>query len=272
MDTGIVLVPVTVMDHQGKTVGGLQRGNFTLFDEQMPQRIVSFAAEDSPSSVGLVLDISGSMRNTLPDLKAVLHDFLSLANPEDEFFLLTVSTKPGTVSGFTEDREALEAAAQWTRAGGGTALIDTIHLALTRMHDARRQRRALLVLSDGVDNYSRYSKAELLGMAVEADTQIYTIAIDTAPMSKKPIELAQERGGLILLADLAERTGGLTFRVRNGGAAKEAVRKAAQAIRNEYVIGYRTPDASPSGKWHRIRVKADVPGTRTYARSGYYSR
>jgi Ca-activated chloride channel family protein len=268
----MILVPVNVTDHDGNTLTGLRRENFTIFDEQRAQPIVSFTSEDSPASVGLVLDVSGSMRSTLNDFKQVVHEFLDGANPEDEFSLFTVSSAPARLSEFTTDSGTVENSVRLVRAGGDTALIDTIYLALTRMRAASRSRRALLVMSDGVDNHSRFSKGELMGVAVEADTQIYTIVIDNTPINKKPIELTEEHQGWNFMQSLSERTGGVNFRVKSVGGAKDAARRTGEAIRNQYVIGYRAPDMLASGKWHRIRVKADVPHSSVYARSGYYSR
>jgi Ca-activated chloride channel family protein len=271
-DIGLILVPVNVTDRNGRSVTGLRRENFAVFDEQSPQEIVSFTREDSPVSVGLVLDTSGSMRTTLGGLKEVIREFLDHANPEDEFSLFTVSSTPARLAEFTSDPADLENSVQRTRAGGDTALVDTIYLALTHMRAAPRPRRSLLVLSDGVDNHSRYSRGELMSLAVESDTQIYTIAIDANPANQKPVQLTEEHQGWNYLQSLSERTGGLNFRVRTLSGARDAARKAADAMRNQYVIGYRAPAASHSGKWHRIRVTADVPHASIYARSGYYSR
>ena len=280
--TGMVLVPVTVTDHNGKTVDGLRQENFTVFDEQVSQQIVSFAREDSPCSVGLVLDISGSMRNTLGGAKEVIQSYFKTANPEDEFLLLTVSTDPAAMPAFSTDIAALEQSIKSTRSGGMTALIDTIYLGLSRMREARQTRRALLILSDGIDNQSQYSERELIRVAIEADVQIYSIIIDnglaggltsTIPfhpgLIRKPAARAQERQGLEMLEKLSDKTGGLHFRVRTAAEAKDAATKAGDAIRNVYVIGYRAPDANPAGKWHRIRVKVDVPHTNVSARSGF---
>ena len=176
----MVLVPVTVTDHNGKTIEGLRAEDFNILEDQVPQQIVSFTSEDAPCSVGLVLDISGSMRNTLDAAKGVAQSFFQTANPEDEFLLLTVSTQPEAVSGFTTDIAALEENIERTSPGGMTALIDTVYLGLNRMRKARQPRRALLILSDGMDNYSRYSKSELMRVALEADVQIYTIIVDNA--------------------------------------------------------------------------------------------
>jgi Ca-activated chloride channel family protein len=280
----MVLVPVTVTDRGGKTLDGLQAENFEILDDHMRQEIVSFASDDAPCSVGLVLDISGSMRDTLGIAKNVTHTFFEAANPGDEFFLLTVSTQPDTVSGFSADTVSLEKTIESTRPAGMTALIDTVYLGLSRMRGAKRPRRALLILSDGMDNHSRYSKSELLRVALEADVQVYTIIVGTAggdasgsgglfrpSMAAKPWDQAHERQGPDLLEELSEKTGGLHFRVHDAAEAANAAGKAGRALRNEYVIGYQSPAPRDQGKWHRIRVKADVPHASVYARSGYFA-
>jgi Ca-activated chloride channel homolog len=280
----LVLVPVTVTDHNGRTVDGLHASDFHIFEDHVAQPIVSFTSEDAPSSVGMILDISGSMRYTLEAAKGVAHAFLGTANPQDEFLLLTVSTQPDTVSNFTTDTAELESAIERTGAGGMTALVDTVYLGLNQMRKAHQPRRALLVLSDGIDNYSRYSKGELTREALEADVQIYAIIVGNgspgmtsggAPfrpsMAGKPIDMARERESSSWLEELAEKTGGLHFHVRTDGEAREAAAKAGRALRNEYVIGYQPPAAAASGKWHQVRVKSTVPKVNVYSRNGYYT-
>ena len=282
----MVLIPVMVTDHNGKTIEGLRAEDFKILDDQKPQRIASFASEDAPCSVGLVLDISGSMQNTLSAAKGVVQAFFRTANPDDEFLLLTVSTEPVATSGFTIEIAALEKTIEFTRPGGRTALIDTVYLGLSRMREARRPRRALLILSDGMDNQSRYSQSELMRVALEADVQIYTIILpgntsggatgDAVPfrpgLIRKPIDQAQDRQGPDLLEKLSDKTGGLQFRVRNDAEAKEAAMKAGKALREEYLIGYQPPDSGTAGKWHRVSVKSNVPKVNVHARNGYYSR
>jgi Ca-activated chloride channel family protein len=280
----MVLVPVTVTDHNGKTMEGLRAENFKVVEDESPQQIVSFTAEDAPCSVGLVLDVSGSMRNALGTAKGVAHSFLETANPQDEFLLLTVSTQPEAVSGFTTDIADLEESIGRTSPGGMTALIDTVYLGLNSMRKAKQPRRGLLILSDGMDNYSRYSKGELMRAALEADVQIYTIIVGNgsgggstggAPfrpsLIAKPIDQAREHEGPNMLEELSEKTGGLHFRAQSDTQAKEAAIKAGRALRNEYVIGYQPPSSGATGKWHRIRVKSNVPKVNVYARNGYYS-
>ncbi len=280
----MVLVPVTVTDRNGRTVVGLQAKDFNIFEGQTLRQIASFAAEDVPCSAGLVLDASGSMETTLGIVKDSAQAFVKTANQDDEFLLLTVSTLPAAGSGFTTDTAELEEDIAITRPGGATALIDTVYLGLNQMRKARNPQRALVILSDGIDNHSRYSKGELLRVALEADVQIYTIIIDngasgssapTVPfrpsMIAKPGDQAAARQGPNLLEELADKTGGLSFHARNAAQVKEAMLKAGQALRNEYMIGYRPDDAGLSGTWRRIRVKSTMPKVEVHARSGYYA-
>jgi Ca-activated chloride channel family protein len=284
-NSNMVLIPVTVTDRSGKTMTDLRTQDFAVIDERTPQQILSLNSEDAPCSVSLVLDISGSMRNALQMAKDVTSAFLKTANPEDEFLLLTVSTQPDAMPAFTRDVAALERDIQSMKPGGLTALIDTIHLGLGSMRKARHPRRAMLILSDGLDNYSRYSPGKLMREAIEADVQIYTIILDTSltggtattipfrpSMVKKPGDHAQENQWPRFLEDMAKKTGGLHFHVRNQAEAIQAAAKSGTAIRNEYVIGYRPSESDGSGKWHRIHVKLRIPDATVYAREGYYSR
>lgn len=284
-DVSIVLVPVTVTDRRGATVNGLDQKNFILLDDKVPQKILSFASEDSPCSVGLVLDVSGSMRNTLRDAREVAQAFVRTANTEDEFLFLTVSTQPSSDPEFTTDIAALQQSIDSVRAGGMTALIDTVYLALSRMKEAHQPRRALLILSDGIDNQSRYSQAELLRLALEADVQIYSIIFENGAAGQasggapfrpslvaKPGDQARARQEPAMLEKLAEKTGGLHFRVHTMKEAKDAAVKSGQALRQQYVIGYHAPESRSSGKWHQVKVKLDRDQVQVYARSGYYER
>jgi Ca-activated chloride channel family protein len=283
-DSRMVLVPVTVTENNGKAVTGLQAKDFIISDDQVLQQIVSFGTQDMPCSVGLVLDTSGSMQTTLDVVKQSSRAFVRTANADDEFLLLTVSTQPSVNSEFTSDSADVEGSIARTSPGGFTALIDTVYLGLNQMRKARNPQRALVILSDGMENHSRYSKSELLRVALEADVQIYAIIIDngagissaaTFPfrpsMIGKPGDQAAQRQGPNLLEELADKTGGLYFHARNDAEAQAGMLKAGQALRNQYLIGYRPADFGQSGKWHRIRVKATVPKINIHARSGYYA-
>jgi Ca-activated chloride channel family protein len=281
----MVLVPITVTDHDGKIVDGLRADDFNVFDDQRPQKITSFSIEDAPCSVAVVLDISGSMQPRFSQTKDITQAFFEAANPDDEFLLLTVSTQPAATAGFTTETAALGDSIGFAQPGGLTALIDALYLGLSRMREAQRTRRALLIISDGKDNHSRYSESELMRVALEADVQIYTIILDTgwdglstgsAPyrpsLIAKPWDRAAEQQGPEMLEKLSDQTGGLHFRVRDNADAKEAVTKVGRALRDEYVIGYHPAESDKSGKWHRIRVKLNASGSHVHTRKGYYSQ
>ncbi len=268
-DTNLVLVPVTVVDRRGASVNGLNRDAFTVTEDGVRQQIRSFAREDVPVSMGIVMDLSGSMRGVLGAAKEALGALMKDANPADEAFLNIVSTRPRANSGFTRDFEEILHRIAFEGAAGNTALIDTVYGSLQQLRTGVHHRRALLVISDGMDNHSRYSKAELLELAVESDAQIYTIAINSAAPYDKAIAVTEVRRGLLFLDELATRTGGMSFAVRGGRDIAAAAARIGEALRSQYTIGYAPPGNDRSGQWRRIRVKVADSGLRAYARAGY---
>ena len=271
-DVNMVLVPAVVTDRRGATVSGLGRDNFAVLEDKVPQAIVSLSNQDVPCSVGIVLDLSGSMRTKLPAATGAVRAFLQSANPEDEIFLLTVGSRPHSLSDFTADFATLQNKIVAARADGDTALVDTVYLALSRLRSAQNGRAALLIVSDGMDNNSRYSKPELLRVVDEADVQIHTIAIAEMAAGKKAIELTEQSRGLAFLSDLAEHSGGLNFKTVISDDMEPAALKIGRAIRNQYVIAYDPAGATSSGKWRSIQVKVNPPQLRVYARRGYYAQ
>jgi Ca-activated chloride channel homolog len=271
-DTSLVLVPVTVTDPHSANINGLERDRFAILDNGRPQPISVFYTEDAPCSVGVVLDVSGSMKRSLDLEKAAVRAFLQASNPEDEFFLVTVSSNPGAITGPVADIREIDNLARSATAGGGTSLYDTIYSALQHGSMFKKQRRALLVISDGMDNLSRYSRRELMSMAVESDTQVYTMAIAGTRVGAKGAELAEIQRGLEFMQDLAKQTGGMNIRLGDYENPSVAATRLARALRSQYVIGYRNPDTDQSGKWHRIQVKVNLSKVNVYARSGYQSQ
>jgi Ca-activated chloride channel family protein len=271
-DVDLVLVSAVVTDRKGSAVTGLAADQFKILEDKVPQPIVSFSKEEVPCSVGVILDLSGSMRSKLPAATAAVRAFLKGFNPEDETFLMAVSSRPESlVNYFTDDAADLQNRLVAARAEGSTALVDTVYLALNRMRSARNARKALFIVSDGMDNNSRYSKAELLRTVQEQDVQIHTIGVAARVPGKKPVELVDESRGLALMTDLADHSGGLNFTVVNAEDIQPATTKIGQAIRDQYVVGYRPSNKADSGKWRSIQVKVTVPQLRAYARKGYYS-
>jgi Ca-activated chloride channel family protein len=269
VNSELVLVPVIVTDRRGAPVTGLQEERFRVFDEQQPQQIVSFSVEDAPCSVGLILDISGSMGGGLANAYPAVRRFTEAARTDDEVFLMTFAGQPRLETGFSSDFEDLENRVRSAKPRGWTALFDAVYLALDRMKAARHRRKALIVVSDGIDNRSRYSRRELLARAVESDVQIHNIAVDATTAGAKVIELHEQRRGLLFLQDLAGRTGGLHFVVRTPREAGAAMEEMAKVLHSQYLIGYHPPDRE-NRSWRRIRVKLDVSDLRVYARGGYF--
>jgi len=265
----LVLVPVTVVDHRGAIVNGLASGAFTLTEDGVRQRVHSFSEEDAPVSMGIVLDLSGSMREVLGPAKDALRALMKDANPADEAFLNTVSTNPRTYAGFTHDFDEVLSRVAFEKAGGDTALIDTIYGSLHQLRSGIHARKALLIISDGMDNHSRYSKQELLDRAVESDAQIYTIAVDNGRAFSKPMERREESQGLLFLDELAAKTGGMSFVVRGQADILAAASKIGRALRDQYTIGFVPRGDGRGGQWRRIRVKVEGSGMRAYARTGY---
>ena len=271
-DSALVLVPVTVTDRRGATINGLKPDVFTVFDDHSPQPIVSFSEQDTPCSVGVILDLSGSMKDDIVQARATLRAFLEQADLEDEALLMSVSDRPAIHTRFSGDIGTLLDAALAAKPGGSTALVDTIYLGLHQMRGAHTSRKALLVISDGMDNHSQYTVRELMSAAIEADVRVHTIAIDQTPRNRKAIEVVEWQRGLAFLSDVSQKTGGLHFVVRGGSDIESAAGSIGKALRNQYVLGYHPAGLDQSGKWHAIQVKLGVPDARVHARRGYYSR
>jgi Ca-activated chloride channel family protein len=268
-DSTLVLVPVTVVDRRGSIVSGLASDAFMLTEDGVRQQIRSFSEEDAPVSMGIVLDLSGSMKGVLGAAKESLRALMKDANPADEAFLNAVSTSPRAYSGFTDHFDELLHKVAFEDAGGNTALIDTIYGSLDQLRSGVHNRRALLVISDGMDNHSRYSREELLRRAVESDAQIYTIAVGNFSPYAKPMTLMEERRGLLFLDELAAKTGGISFIVHSPTDIAAAAASIGQALRNQYTIGYVPRGNDRNGQWRRIRVRVADSGLRAYARTGY---
>lgn len=269
VDVNLVLVPVTVTDEMGRIVSGLRRDNFTVYDDKQLQPIASFSSVDAPFSVGLVFDTSGSMRGKMETARLAAKAFWQAANPEDEAFLVTFSDRPQLQVDFTKDFAEVQNGLLFATPKGKTALIDAIHLAMRRLKSAHNSRRALLVITDGGDNNSRFSKSELLRFAREADVQIYAVGIHDNPGSR------EEMDGPQLLEELAAATGGQHFMVRSVNELPDIAARIGVTLHEQYLIGYPAPRNAEPGKWRRIRVLLQVPKgigrLRVYARAGYYA-
>ena len=232
VDVALALVSVTVTDPYNRLVTGFDKDNFRVFEDGVQQEISThFSSEDVPISIGVVFDMSGSMSDKVDKARQAAVQFFRTANPRDEFFLVSFNDHAELTSTFTTSIEELQSRMMYTSAGGRTALLDAIYLGLSQMRGARNGKRALLILSDGGDNHSRYNEADVRNFVKEADCQLYSIGVFDANDMGRTIE---EHYGPTLLSELAEMTGGRTFPVTSlndlPGYRREDRNGAAQPI------------------------------------------
>lgn len=270
VDVDLVLVPVTITDPMNRLVTGLEKDNFQVWEGDTRQEIRHFSSEDSPISLGVIFDMSGSMSDKIEKSREAVVEFFKTANPQDEFFMVTFADKPELLSDFTKSVEDIQSKLIYTVPKGKTALLDAIYLGLNRMKKAEHQKKALLIISDGGDNNSRYTENEIKSMVREADVQIYAIGIfDVTPRTE------EERAGPVLLSDVTDVTGGRTFTLDNVNELADVASKIGIELRNQYVIGYRPKNPAHDGKWRKIKVKLlppkGLPPLHVFAKTGYYA-
>ena len=276
IEVDLVLVPVTVTDPYNRLVTGLRKEHFEILEDNQPQEILYFSNEDAPLSLGVVFDVSDSMNwsSKLDRAIKAAVQFLQTSNPGDEFFVVQFSDRPQLVAGFTSQVEDVQHKLASIRADGRTALLDAIYLALDTMHDANNGRKALLVISDGGDNRSRYGVKDVKSAVRESDVQLYAIGIFDPDRSGRGAEYIQ---GPYLLSELAEMTGGRMFPVELYSLHElpDLAAKISVELRNQYIVGYRPSNTARDGSWRRIKVKLKppkgLPQLYSYARSGYYA-
>jgi Ca-activated chloride channel family protein len=270
VDVDLVLVPVTVTDPMNRLVTGLEKNNFVVEDNGKKQQIRHFSSEDAPISLGVIFDMSGSMKDKIDKAREAVVDFFKTANPKDEFFMVAFNDKPVLLSDFTSSIEKIQGQLIYADPRGRTALLDSIYLALSKMREAHNQKKALLIISDGGDNHSRYTESEIKSIVKEADVQIYAIGI----FSPNPATIEEQTGPATLSA-ITDVTGGRTFTVDNVNELSDIATKIGIELRNQYVIGYRPSTPVKDGKWRKIKVKLHppkgLPPLTVYAKSGYYA-
>ena len=272
-DASLVQINVTVTTPLGQVVTAMEQEHFRLFEDKVEQKIVSFSSEDSPITVGLVFDMSGSMGAKLAKSRQAAGQFFKTANPEDEFFLVQFSDAPEVAVPFTRDTEDIQTHLAFTQAKGRTALLDGVYLALNQMKKARNPRKAVLILSDGGDNSSRYTESEIRNLVRESDVQIYAIGIFEPAAGRG--RTAEELSGPGLLSDLAEQTGGRHFPVENLNDLPDIAAKIGVELRSQYILGFHSTNPTKDGKYRRVEVKLvqprGLPPLKAYFRTGYYA-
>jgi VWFA-related protein len=258
LDVKLVQIPVTVTDLRGKPLLDLGRNDFRIFEDDVEQQITAFSQSDSPISAGLVFDASRSMKNRIQDSRRAAEQFFHTSGPGDEFFLVKFSDRAELVTPFTRNLEAISQRLQSIDAQGWTALLDAIFLATHEVKRAGNQRKALVIFSDGADNNSRYSEAELLSIAREADVRVFAVSL---------FEHAR------FLERICDETGGQMIRVNKMTDLPDAMDQLSRQLRSEYLVGYTSKNQPNDGRYHKVRVEVRPPDglarVRTSWRRGY---
>jgi len=268
VDVPLVLVNANVTNGLGVPVQGLSQDQFHVFENGVEQKITHFSTEDAPTAIAIVFDASDSMRKKLSTARKALAELLRESNPDDDFSLIVFNRKAKLLVPFTHEAGEIEGHLGELHAEGRTALFDGIHLALVEMKQSGYRRKAVVILSDGGDNQSRYTEREIRAAIWESDVQIYAIGIFDLLTGHLPPEEAR---GPEVLTRVAEETGGRHFPVDNLGDLPGICKLIGRQLRNQYVLGFTPSNPERDGKFRRVQVKVDEQGVRVHARPGYYS-
>ncbi len=273
VDTTLVLIPVAVTDSQNRFVLGLQKEDFHILEDNVEQNVAHFSGEEAPLSVGLVFDESGSMDYKLRTAQAAVAQFLKTMNADDEAFLVEFSDGAKLSVGFTAHPEEIQNALKKAQPGGLTAMLDAINLALGEMKKAKNSRKAIVIVSDGGDNHSQYTTAQIESLVREADVQIYAMGVfeTTLSLGQPPEQISGPR----LLSEIATQTGGRAFSAALTGDLPSVAARIAVELRNQYVLGYYPRDQTRDGKYRNVEVKLAQPHgvspLKAHWRLGYFA-
>jgi len=266
VSSNLVLIPVTVNDPLNRPVSGLEKENFKIFDEKVQQTISTFAMDDEPIAAGLVFDTSGSMGDKLRRSRMAASVFFKIADPDDEFFLVEFDSQPRLVVPLTQDTGRIEQELTFSRSRGSTALLDAIYMALQEMRKSKKNKKALLIISDGGDNNSRYTVKEVRTLIQESDVLIYAIGVFGGGSTP------EEAGGPELLSHIAEQTGGRMF-FANAVEMPDVAKKIGIELRNRYILGFAPLNQVRDGKYHHVTVTVipprGLPKLQAHWRTGY---
>ncbi|HEX9714577.1 MAG TPA: VWA domain-containing protein [Desulfurivibrionaceae bacterium] len=269
VDVDLVVVHATVRNHQGILVSGLGQEEFQVFEDGVPQEIKIFSREDTPVTVGLVVDNSGSMKSKRARVVAAALAFVRSSHPEDQMFVVNfnenVSFGLPDNTPFTDNEDQLRVALSGVKADGMTALYDAIAAALAHLKKGKQDKKVLIVVSDGADNASQHTVAQIMAMAGQSDAIIYTLGLF------EPDDPDRNPG---VLKRLARATGGEAFLPGSVQHVVPICEQIARDIRNQYTIAYVPTNRKQDGTYRAIRVKAGTPDRERLSvrtRAGYYA-
>jgi VWFA-related protein len=268
VDTNLVLVPVTVNDELNHPITGLERENFRVLDDKVEKQITAFSTEDDPIALGFVFDTSGSMSKSIPQGREAAAQFLKLADTQDEFFLVEFDSRPRLAIPLTDETGQIGTEVLLTKSGGSTALIDALYMAVQEIRKSKKSKKALVLISDGGENNSRYTPKEIKTLVRESDALIYTVILPGYHMD------ADAEAGRSLMNQISEMSGAHMYEAGRAELA-DIAQKICIELRNRYVIGYSPGNTPHDERYHRIEVKVlpprGLPKLRAHWRTGYYA-
>jgi Ca-activated chloride channel homolog len=280
----VVLVNVTVLDRHDHVVAGLNKSDFTVFDNNSPTTLKYLSNSDEPVSVVVIFDASASMASKIAAARSALRELLDQSNAQDDFSVIVVNDKPRVAVDFGHPPADVLGAINAVQAQGQTALWDGVCLGLEQMRNSRNQRMTMVVISDGGDNHSRYTETELKRSLDEVDLRLYAVAlgVSPAPPHQHAVGLydplaqgIEERKGILELDELSAVTGGRLFMVQKSSEISPAATQLSREIHGEYILGFSPRTEDRDGKWHKLKVRlsghASAAKCHIYARKGYYA-
>jgi len=273
VNSDLVVVPVTVVDGDDRSVVGLDKSSFRLYDDKVEQTITHFSMENGPIAVGFLFDASSSMARNIRKAREAVSVFLKAASPADEFLLVQFNDQVDLLLGLTKEAEEIQRKLAFVQPKGRTALLDAIDFSIHEIRHAHSLRKALVIVSDGGDNCSRRTISEIKNLVRESDVQIYALGIfDSRELRSQTRE---EQAGPTLLREVATQSGGQLFEIKDLSELPDVAAKIGNALRTQYVLGYTPAKPRMDGKYHRVNVKVvqlkGSSGLRASWRHGYYA-
>jgi Ca-activated chloride channel homolog len=262
----VVFVKVSVTDPMNRYVTGLEKENFKVYEDNVEQEIIHFSQQAAPISAGIIFDVSRSMKDNhnIDKAKSAIKRFLKDGNPDDEYFLVTFNQNAKIIQTFTSHTASLQNEAAFQKAGGTTAIYDAVYMALDQIKKGKNEKKALILVTDGEDNSSRYSRSEVKEFAKESDVQIYAIGEEGM--------LGYGRGEINQIVGL---TGGRVYYAESLNQLDYYFDLVNSELRNQYILGYMPTNRTHDGKWRQIKVRMDappgLPKLLIHAKEGYYA-
>lgn len=271
VNADLITLTVTVTDTYGRFVTGLNQKAFTVLDDKTEQEISFFSDEDAPVSLGVIFDVSGSMSgDKIKKAREALARFVDTSHQGDEYFLIGFNSRAQLLLNKTRDSDALLDKLTFVQTKGQTALYDAAYLGVEKVTRGTHQKKAVLLISDGQDNSSRYTFSELRRLLKETDVIIYSVGIVS-----EGDDGALGMGGRAILEELASVSGGKAFFPSTGPEMNDTFERIALELRTQYSIGYRPSNFANDGRWHKLKVRVQAPRgmSRLFVRAkeGYFA-